>query len=315
MHRSIIVCLFFLCTAVSILKGEEVHFIKDDLKTALDRANSEGKLIFVDFWASYCSPCRLMEEYTFPDPTVTEKLNSAYVPVKIDIQSFDGYDLKTQYKVTRLPTLLILDSKGHLVARYEESMGATTLANLLEKYDQTKYRRQTKNNLASVGGYNATTAYSNSNKPVTLGSTRSTEENALLKPTSDNNNNPTERSTAPTNYSNPTRKITVKPAFKENVSTASSGNTNSKKRISFPTQGFTIKIGTFATDTGLRTTSEKYKAKIAVTEQKMLVQAKNISGRLLHRLLIGNFPTRLQAENFKQAQHLEGNVMAFAVLK
>ena len=313
MHRNIIICLFFLVATISVVKCEEVHFIKDDLKTALDRAGSEGKLIFVDFWANYCSPCRLMEEYTFPDPTVAEKLNAAYIPVKIDIQSFDGYDLKTQYKVTQLPTILILDSKGHLVARYEESLGATTLANLLEKYDQNKYRQRRNSSLANVGGYNANTSFSNtSNHDVTLGSTHPTEENAI-KPA---NNYKLVRPETPANYSNPSRKITATtPAVSENVRTTSGGNAGSKKRVSFPMQGFTIKVGTYATDTGVQNTFARYRAQLAETDQKMFVYNKNISGRLLHRLLIGQFSTRQQAEKFKQAQHLEGNIMAFSVLK
>ena len=307
MHRIIFFSLFFLFIAPSVVRADEINFIKDDLKTALDRAGAEGKLIFVDFWASYCSPCRLMEEYTFPEPSVSNKLNTAYVPVKIDIESFDGYDLKNQYKITALPTILILDSKGHLIARYEESMGAATLSKVLQQYDQKKYRTR-RNSPMNSNSYNPNTTFSNSSARVTLGSTKPTEENSL-KPTVYAD----EKQSVSSSSASSIRKMPVTPT--KEIMRASPAMGNVKKRINFPTQGYTVKVGTFATDTGIQNTYSRYKTYIADTGQKIFVHDKNINGRLLHRLLIGQFTTHQQAENFKQAYHLQGNVMAFAVLK
>lgn len=120
--------------------AEEVNFIKDNVRVAIDRAAAEGKLVFLDFWADYCSPCKLMEKYTFTDPSVIDKMNSSYVPVRINIETFDGYDLKAQYNVKLLPTIIVLNSKGKLVARFEESMSASKLTAMLAKYDTKKNR-------------------------------------------------------------------------------------------------------------------------------------------------------------------------------
>ena len=120
--------------------AEEVDFIKDNVRVAIDRAAAEGKLVFLDFWADYCSPCQLMEKYTFTDPTVISRMNGSYVPVRINIETFDGYDLKAQYNVKLLPTIIVLNSKGKQVARFEESMSATKLNEILAKYDTKKNR-------------------------------------------------------------------------------------------------------------------------------------------------------------------------------
>lgn len=122
--------------------AEEVNFINDNVRVAIDRAAAEGKLVFLDFWADYCSPCKLMEKYTFTDPSVIERMNGSYVPVRINIETFDGYDLKTQYNVKLLPTIIVLNSKGKQVARFEESMSASKLNGILAKYDTKKNRQK-----------------------------------------------------------------------------------------------------------------------------------------------------------------------------
>jgi thioredoxin-related protein len=138
-YRRLVTLAFFAMLSFPTF-AEEVEFIKDNVRVAIDRAAAEGKLVFLDFWADYCSPCKLMEKYTFTDPSVINRMNGSYVPVRINIETFDGYDLKTQYNVTLLPTIIVLNSKGKLVARFEESMSASKLTAILEKYDTKKNR-------------------------------------------------------------------------------------------------------------------------------------------------------------------------------
>lgn len=139
-RRFLTLAFFALLTLPSF--AEEVDFINDNVRTAIDRAAAEGKLVFLDFWADYCSPCKLMEKYTFTDPSVIQRMNGSYVPVRINIETFDGYDLKAQYNVKLLPTIIVLNSKGKQVARFEESMSAAKLNEILAKYDTKKNRKK-----------------------------------------------------------------------------------------------------------------------------------------------------------------------------
>ena len=175
-HTILILSTFYFFSAT--LHSENVAFLKDNLKLALKKANKEGKLIFVDFYAGYCTPCKIMDEHTFTQPEVNNKLSASYVPLKVDIESFDGYDLKNQYQVTVLPTLLILDSKGKLIARYEESMGGAALIKILDKYNLPEYK--TRKNVSAIA-YNKQTLFSNSAPFVSLGSMKPSSENAVYK--------------------------------------------------------------------------------------------------------------------------------------
>ena len=58
-----------------------------DYSTALEKAKNEPKLIFVDMYADWCIPCRVMDKNVYMNPTVASILNKKFYPVKLDVDS------------------------------------------------------------------------------------------------------------------------------------------------------------------------------------------------------------------------------------
>jgi thioredoxin-related protein len=114
---------------------EDINFIDGNLKEAIKKAGAEGKLSFVEFYASWCGPCKWMERTTLSNPEVSSYINENYVAVKVNIDDFDGYAWKQQYDVEVLPTILIFNSKGTLVERIEETVGPTKLIKVLKNHN------------------------------------------------------------------------------------------------------------------------------------------------------------------------------------
>lgn len=113
----------------------KVEFYQGTLTSAKQQAGREGKLYMVDFVANYCYMCKMMDETTFTDYRVVNYLKEHYIPVKINIDDFDGIMWKQKYSVRLLPTIMLFNSKGEVVARYEESMGGTKLLGILEQHN------------------------------------------------------------------------------------------------------------------------------------------------------------------------------------
>lgn len=120
----------------------KVDFINGSLSLAIQKAGQEGKLLFVEFGAQWCMPCRFMDENTFKDGEVVSYIDENYVPVKIDIDDFDGFVYKEKYKVEVLPTFLIFNSEGKVIERYEQSMAPSNLLNVLRQHNQERHRKQ-----------------------------------------------------------------------------------------------------------------------------------------------------------------------------
>lgn len=107
-------------------------FTDISLTTARELAAVEGKLIYVDFYANWCVPCKWMDETTYTDKKVISSLNSKYITVKINIDDFDGYTLKEEYNVKVLPTVIIMDESGRVIKRFEESLPPSKLRDVLD---------------------------------------------------------------------------------------------------------------------------------------------------------------------------------------
>ena len=69
----------------------------------------------MDFTATWCSPCRELEEITFHHPEIVKKTAQEFVMVKVDLtQKGDPQHarLLQQYNVKGVPTVVFLDDQG-----------------------------------------------------------------------------------------------------------------------------------------------------------------------------------------------------------
>lgn len=104
-------------------KNTLVNFIKTDkLMAIVNKAKKEKKVVFLDFYATWCAPCRLMDQSVFSDGDVADYMNTNCVNMKIDAEKGDGVALKIQFNVNTYPTYIFIDGNTDEVFRKEGSL-------------------------------------------------------------------------------------------------------------------------------------------------------------------------------------------------
>lgn len=108
----------FLCLALVLssysdrpYKKKGINFFKGSWQQALKQAKKENKFVFVDFYTTWCGPCKKLKR-TFKDPKVGDYFNKNFINVSIDAESEEGRKIAYKYGVTSYPTLIITDYKG-----------------------------------------------------------------------------------------------------------------------------------------------------------------------------------------------------------
>ncbi len=83
--------------------------IPEPIATALAEARASAKLVFVDFYAEWCAPCKIIEAKVIPDSRVQEALEG-FVFVRVDTDT--DPEAGQRFEVDGMPTLLVLDGEG-----------------------------------------------------------------------------------------------------------------------------------------------------------------------------------------------------------
>ncbi|MBL9186040.1 MAG: thioredoxin family protein [Opitutaceae bacterium] len=86
------------------------------LEGAFAAAQAERKLVFIDFFTTWCAPCKLLDQQTWTDPKVGELVNAKAVALKLDAEK-EGRAAAKHYAIAAYPTLLLLKPDGTEVDR------------------------------------------------------------------------------------------------------------------------------------------------------------------------------------------------------
>ena len=110
-----------LLGASALVAPAQTEFRHVSFDEALAAAKQENKLVFVDFFTTWCGPCKMMSNKVFPQKEVGDFMNAKFIPVKLDAEK-EGLELSRKYGVKAYPTYVLIDADGKEVAKFSGYM-------------------------------------------------------------------------------------------------------------------------------------------------------------------------------------------------
>lgn len=106
-----------------------IQFIEGDWVKAVAEAKENKKLIFIDAYATWCGPCKMLKRRTMSAKEAGDFFNGNFVNISIDVERGDGPALSRHFGIYSIPTLIIADTSGNIITY---ARGFMPVKNLLE---------------------------------------------------------------------------------------------------------------------------------------------------------------------------------------
>lgn len=110
----LLLCLGF---GLSLFGQSGIQFETGEWETILQKAESEGKPIFVDVYTDWCGPCIKMSREVFPQKEVGDYYNANFINVKIDAEKGEGPTLTQKFGAIGYPTLLFVSADEEVLQK------------------------------------------------------------------------------------------------------------------------------------------------------------------------------------------------------
>lgn len=289
MRIFIVISVLFSTFLVHANEKTKVTFFSGKLSKIQNSAKAEGKLYILDFVAPWCLPCKIMDETTYNDELLADFMSQHFIIAKVNVEDFDGLNLKEKYQVNCLPTLLVFNHNGEIIEKQEGIITGSKLLSLLQRCNLPMHGAGQKHQFP---------------QPIVVKNTGKSEAIANVKPTKSNPNTTKTLKPKPENYIKPNKV----------VSTYDLGiglyqlDINRKSNKGFSVQTYVL--------SQYENVIKQYEtAKLEYTKQPILLLVEKQQEKTVYKIMVGYFDTRKQAEEFKKSYKINGYIKDLGSLK
>ncbi len=121
-NLSIKICILLLFPLFSF--GQGIIFREITFQEALKMAKEEKKTVFIDFYTTWCGPCKQMSRTVFTQKEIGDYFNKHFISLKCNAEEKEGRELAQKYGVEAYPTFVFIDDEGKICYRFAGAMSA-----------------------------------------------------------------------------------------------------------------------------------------------------------------------------------------------
>lgn len=147
-----------LVTLLSCTNGfaQGLTTIEQDYQQALSLAAKDNKLLLIDFYTTWCIPCKKLDKLIFQNDSIKQILGKDYVLLRYNAENDTVFHLSKKHHIFIYPSAVVLNKNGYLVNRNYGFSGEDFAALGKSVLDFTNHSRELNDQNIFLKGYTNT---------------------------------------------------------------------------------------------------------------------------------------------------------------
>jgi len=107
---------------------QALTIIEQDYELAKRTATQQHKLLIVDFYTTWCAPCKMLDKTIFHNDSIASEISKNFIVLRYDAEKDMIHNLSLKHHIASYPTTIVLTANGKLIRKmYGTGGGAGTL--------------------------------------------------------------------------------------------------------------------------------------------------------------------------------------------
>ncbi len=114
-NKTIAHVVFLMVCIIHTVQAQNLTIINQDYEKAKAECRLQHKLLLVDFYTSWCGPCKDLDRRIFRDTAIANEIGKKFIVLKYDAEKDSAHRLTLKHHVGMYPTTIVLNEKQQLL--------------------------------------------------------------------------------------------------------------------------------------------------------------------------------------------------------
>jgi thiol-disulfide isomerase/thioredoxin len=112
------------CTANA---QQKLTMIDQDYELAKTTAAQQQKLLIIDFYTTWCIPCKELDKKIFQNDSISQKIGTDFIVLRYDAEKDAVHNLSLKHHIASYPTTIVLSPTGNVIRKMYGTGGEAAL--------------------------------------------------------------------------------------------------------------------------------------------------------------------------------------------
>jgi thiol-disulfide isomerase/thioredoxin len=130
--RTLVFCLVIQVLLYKSLFAQPLIIIEQNYDQAKLLATQQEKLLLIDFYTTWCVPCKQLDKQVFRDSSISKKVAKDFIVLRYNAENDSIFQLTKKHHIAMYPSAVVLNTEQRIIRQQYGTGGPDT--NMVNNY-------------------------------------------------------------------------------------------------------------------------------------------------------------------------------------